>query len=55
MIRSEGQPDGRPNQKKPTDSCEEQLGLGTAKAVITSKAVTVHASTLFRSLAGASG
>jgi len=31
------------------------LGFGTAKAVIASRAVTVHASTLFSSLAGADG
>jgi hypothetical protein len=29
--------------------CEEQLGFGTAKAVITSGVVTVHASTLLAS------
>jgi hypothetical protein len=31
------------------------LGFGTAKAVIASRAVTVRASTLFGSLAGAGG
>jgi len=31
------------------------LGFGTAKAVIASRAVTVHASTSFCSLAGAGG
>jgi hypothetical protein len=31
------------------------LGFGTAKAVIASRAVTVHASTLFSSLARAGG
>ena len=31
------------------------MGFGTAKAVIASRAVTVHASTLFGSLAGAGG
>ena|SRR5437867_7374770 len=30
-------------------SCEGQLGFGTAKAVIASRAVTVHASTLLAS------
>jgi hypothetical protein len=33
--------------------CEEQLGFGTAKAVIASRAAMVHVSTLLRSLAGA--
>jgi hypothetical protein len=33
--------------------CEEQLGFGTAKAVITSGAVMVHASTLLASSQGA--
>ncbi len=35
--------------------CEEALGFGTAKAVVTSGAVTVHASTLLDSLAGVGG
>jgi hypothetical protein len=29
--------------------CEEQLGFGTAKVVVASRAVTVHASTLWAS------
>jgi len=33
--------------------CEEQLGFGTAKAVIASRAAMVHVSTLLGSLAGA--
>jgi hypothetical protein len=35
--------------------CEEQLGFRTAKAVIASEAVTVHASGLFDFLAGVGG
>ena len=35
--------------------CEEALGFGTAKAVVASGAVTVHASTLLDSLAGVGG
>jgi hypothetical protein len=49
VIRSAGQPEEQPDPKKPTDFCEEQLGFGTAKAVIASRAVTVHASTLLAS------
>ena len=38
-----------PNPKKRLP-CEEQLGFGTAKAVIASGAATVHASTLLTPL-----
>ena len=34
-----------PGPEKTDDICEESLGSGTAKAVIASEAVTVHAST----------
>ena len=45
MICSAGQPEATRPEK--TDLlCEEQLGFGSAKAVIASKAATVHASTL---------
>ena len=46
MICSAGRPEEQPDPKKPTDSREEWLGFGTAKAVIASRAATVHASTL---------
>lgn len=35
-----------PGPEKTDSLCEEALGFGTAKAVIASEAVTVHASTL---------
>jgi hypothetical protein len=35
-----------PDPKKPTGSARSRLGSGTAKAVVASRAVTVHASTL---------
>jgi len=35
-----------PNPKKPTHSARSSWGLGPQKAVIASRAVTVHASTL---------
>ena len=38
---------GRAGPEKTDELCEEPLGSGTAKAVITSRAVTVHVSTLF--------
>jgi hypothetical protein len=46
VIRLTGQPEEQPDPKKPADFCEEEPGFGTAKAVIASRAVTVHASTL---------
>jgi hypothetical protein len=46
VIRLARQLEGRPDPKKVTNSREEWLGFGTAKAVIASRAVTVHASTL---------
>ena len=46
MIRPAGQPEEQPDPKKPADFCEEEPGFGIAKAVIASRAVTVHASTL---------
>jgi hypothetical protein len=48
VIRPVGQPAGPPNLKKPT-TLRGWLGFGTAKAVITSGAVMVHASTLLAS------
>ena len=35
-----------PDPKKPANSARSRPGSGTAKAVVTSRAVTVHASTL---------
>jgi hypothetical protein len=45
VIRSEGQPDEQPDLKKPT-ALRGVVGVWTAKAVIASRAVTVHGSTL---------
>ena len=44
MISSAGQPEEQPDLKKPT-ALRGVVGVGTAKAVIASRAVTVHAST----------
>jgi len=46
VICSAGQPEGATGPEKTDWFCEEQLGFGTAKAVIASRAVTVHVSTL---------
>jgi hypothetical protein len=46
VICQTGQPVGAARPEKTDVLCEEQLGFGTAKAVIASRAVTVHASTL---------
>jgi len=53
VISSEGQPDEQARPEKTDGSARGSLGSGTAKAVIASRAVTVHASTLLASLAGA--
>jgi hypothetical protein len=45
VIGSAGQLEEQPDLKN-RRLCEGQLGFGTAKAVITSRAVTVHDSTL---------
>ena len=45
MICPAGQPDGATRPEKTDWLCEEKLGFGTAKAVITSRAATVHVST----------
>ena len=44
-----------PEPEKTDAFCEEALGFGTAKAVIASRAVTVHASTQLTPFAGANG
>lgn len=44
MISPRGDPKGN-QTRKIQRLCEEQLGFGTAKAVIASRAATVHAST----------
>ncbi len=49
MICSAGRPEEQPDPKKPADSREEEPGFGTAKAVIASRAATVHVSTLLAS------
>ena len=46
MIRRQGQPEQAARPEKTDCFCEEQPGFGTAKAVIASGVVTVHASTL---------
>jgi hypothetical protein len=46
VICSAGRPAGATRPEKTDCFCEEQLGFGTAKAVIASRAATVHASVL---------
>jgi len=46
VIRQQGQPEPAARPEKTDCFCEEQPGFGTAKAVIASGVVTVHASTL---------
>ena len=46
VIRTGGAIRWTPGPEKTDGRCEAPLGFGTAKAVITSRAVTVHVSTL---------
>jgi len=46
VIGSVGRPEGTARPEKTDCAARCQPGFGTAKAVIASKAVTVHASTL---------
>jgi len=45
VICSSGRPERATGPEKTDCFCEEQLGFGTAKAVIASRAATVHVST----------